>query len=340
MPRLCLYFLTEPERDRWVPGDRMIRPLLRRVLRGVPGIGGVEKVFLNLTMGLDALGADYEVNLPFAQLRGDDWVGVIGRGRYCLQGYTRDNPIVAGVALMTHPSEWPTLFEDYPIARYLQHSKWAADVYRAYFGDRVGEWAVGIDTDRWAPRPLAAARYDFLIYDKIRWNREPLTASLLEPVRETLRRRKLTWTEIRYGAYQEQEFRRLLCESRAMIFLCEHESQGLAYQECLSTDVPILAWDQGFCLDPNRHAWGQPEIPATSVPFFDERCGLRFDHASAFDGQLDTFLERNAHRQFAPRSFVLEQLTLEACARRYLSFFGDTARDSQRSRAHAAASGS
>ena len=30
-----------------------------------------------------------------------------------------------------------------------------------------------------------------------------------------------------------------------MIFLCEHETQGIAYQQALSRNVPILAWDRG-----------------------------------------------------------------------------------------------
>ena len=37
-----------------------------------------------------------------------------------------------------------------------------------------------------------------------------------------------------------------------MIFLVEHETQGIAYQEAMACDVPILAWDQGNWLDPKR----------------------------------------------------------------------------------------
>jgi hypothetical protein len=77
-----------------------------------------------------------------------------------------------------------------------------------------------------------------------------------------------------------------------MIFLCEHESQGLAYQECLACDVPILAWDQGWWLDPNRIRWGTPDVPATSVPYFDSRCGEKFKGIEEFETQLERFLER------------------------------------------------
>jgi glycosyltransferase involved in cell wall biosynthesis len=33
-----------------------------------------------------------------------------------------------------------------------------------------------------------------------------------------------------------------------MVFLCEHETQGFAYQQALSCGVPIIAWDRGGLL--------------------------------------------------------------------------------------------
>src|SRR5215469_7165219 len=100
MSRICLYYRTEPERDRWLLGDRHIRPAIRRLVRGKGGgAAGVAKVFANLCLGLDRLGIAHEVNLPFSQLRPDDRVGVIGVGRSALDGYDRSNPIVAGIGL-------------------------------------------------------------------------------------------------------------------------------------------------------------------------------------------------------------------------------------------------
>src|SRR5215510_7468067 len=273
MSRLCLYYKSEPERDRWVKGDRLIRPLARRVFRGAPMSGGVDKVFTNLRLGLDELGVQYEVNLPFDELCADDRVGVLGRGRTCLDVYDQPNAIVAGVGLMTHPSEWPTLCDEYPVAKYLQHSAWSNSIYQSYFGDRCEIWATGIETEVWKPNGMAKST-DFLLYDKIHWERERLTRELLDPIRQALRSRGLSFEEIRYGSYRPESYRAALARCRAMIFLCEHESQGLAYQECLSSGVPILAWDQGQWLDPDRFKWGTPDVPATSVPYWDGRCGL------------------------------------------------------------------
>jgi hypothetical protein len=318
MSQVCLYYRTAPENDRWLPGDRYVRPLVRRVIRGNPRPGGVDKVFINLCLGFDRLRMPYKVNLPFGKLKNDDLVGVIGRGRYALRGYDRPNPIVAGVALMTHPSEWPTLCEEYPIAAYLQHCNWANDIYKPYFGDRFKVWPVGIDTHSWQPVLLDKKPVDFLVYDKISWNREEMVPRLLAPVRQVLEGRNLTYLELRSGQYTELQYKEALGKCRAMIFLCEHESQGIAYQECLSSGVPVLAWDQGWWLDPNRFAWGQPNVPATSVPYFDGRCGLKFPDIGEFPERLVEFLDLMHSGAFVPRDYVTENLTLEKCSAHYL----------------------
>jgi hypothetical protein len=326
MGRVCLYFVPEPERDRWVPGDRFVRPLIRRVVRGPFRTGGIDKVFINLCLGLDRLGVAYEVNLPFDRLRDDDQVGVVGRCRLALQGYDRPNPIVGGVALMTHPSEWPTLCEEYPVVIYLQHCEWCKVCYEPYYGDRCRIWPVGIDTYCWAPGNLRNRKFDFLIYDKIRWRRETLVPGLLDAVKLELARRNLSFMEIRYGHYNEEQYKEALQNSRSMIFLCEHESEGLACLECLASGVPVLAWDQGRCLDPNRFAWGQPDIPATSVPYFDPRCGLRFRDASDFEDRLAQFLDLERSGAFESRAYVTETLTVEKCSAHYLDFLNEAQR--------------
>ena len=96
----------------------------RRLARGPDPIGGIESVYLNLKKGLDRLGVAYVTNIPYSEIRQGDLVGVIGVGPNCLEGYRKTNPILAGVAVAEHPMQWPTLFEDYPVARYIVHCDW------------------------------------------------------------------------------------------------------------------------------------------------------------------------------------------------------------------------
>jgi glycosyltransferase involved in cell wall biosynthesis len=319
MGRICLTYLPEPERDRWLPGDRWLRPVVRRVVRGRPRPGGLDKVFINLRLGLDRLRIPYEVNQPYGRLRRDDLAGVLGRGRHCMDGYRRREPLVAGIGLMTHPSEWPTLFEDYPVACYLQHCEWSAAIYRRFFGDRCAIWPVGIDTIEWQPdlgrqdRPV-----DFLIYDKGRWEREKFERELLNPIRELMGRLGMTHVVLRYGDYSPAQYRDALARSKAAIFLSSHESQGIACQEAMAAGVPILAWDPGSNLDPERSKWGEAEIPATSIPYFDGRCGMSFADFASFERTLPVFVESLRSGTYAPRDYILEHLTVEKCSRRFV----------------------
>jgi hypothetical protein len=76
-------------------------------------------------------------------------------------------------------------------------------------------------------------------------------------------------------------------------------------------------------LDSERHRWHQKEIPATSVPYFDERCGLRFKDGPEFIARLPEFVERLQGGGFDPRSYILENLTVEKCSRHFVEIVND-----------------
>ena len=110
-------------------------------------------------------------------------------------------------------------------------------------------------------------------------------------------------------------------DCRAMLFTCENETQGIAYNEVLSLGVPILAWDCQQWFDPVRHRFGLDFVPATSVPYFDERCGLKFRGIEDLPERLGQIMELLHAGRFSPRDYVLEHLTLERCAKQYFDLF-------------------
>lgn len=317
MSRTCIFFRKPPPADRWFEGDHRWRAKVRRVIRGRDPIGGIQRVYLNLVKGLQRLGVPFLTNIDYADIREGDRVGVIGAGPQCLDGYAKRNRVLAGVAVVEHPLQWPTLFEDRPVSQYVVHCDWVRAMYERHYGARVCTWAVGIDTEAWKPG-RAERHNDVLIYDKVRWDGDRVRRALLAPLLETLQRSGLTYEMIRYGSYKEEDYRAALHRSKSMLFLCEHETQGLAYQEAMACNVPILAWDPGQWLDTWRFRYGETFVPATSVPFFDARCGLRFKTAVDFPETLGRFVEMARGGHFQPRDYVLENLTLEKCAKDYL----------------------
>lgn len=278
-------------------------------------------MFLNLCAGLDRIGVNYTVN-DFARARGDAGLLACIVGKPFLMERQWRNPILFGAAVYSHPIDDPTLLERLPVRRVLVPGPWMAEMCQPHWGDQVASWPVGIDTDRWSPSSDKVS--DVLLYDKVMWEHDKYELTLIEQIRRALRDRGLSFEEVRYGAYKEEDFRAALSRCRAMVFLCEHETQGIAYQQALSAGVPVLAWDRGGAwLDPSYYPDKVVFGPVTSVPYFDERCGDRFESVEVFPELLDEFWNKLRRESFDPRAFILEHLTLEICAKRYLGHVRD-----------------
>jgi hypothetical protein len=317
-------FYEEPERDRWLPLDRYPRQIIRRLLRGKSRPGGQKRVFLNLCDGFDQLGVPYRINdYRYIQNHLKETACIIGKP-HVLDRVKWKNPILFGAAVFSHPCDAPNLFEQYPIRKMLVPGEWMRQMCKPDYGDRVQAWPVGIDTDYWSPSASQSKDIDILLYDKVRWEHDRYEADLIQPIRDQLAARSLNVAEIRYGSYLEENFHALVQRSKAMIFLCEHETQGIAYQQALSCGVPILAWDRGgFWQDPSYFPHRVQFQPVSSVPYWDDRCGLKFTDFSEFSTQLEIFLEKSEHQLFSPRDYILEHLTLAKCAQQYLEIWKD-----------------
>jgi glycosyltransferase involved in cell wall biosynthesis len=169
--------------------------------------------------------------------------------------------------------------------------------------------------------------YDFLIYDKVYWERDRYEKELIEPIRRELRQQSLRFTEIRYGHYKEEDFHSLLKRSNAMIFLSMNETQGIAYQQALSMDVPILAWDRGgFWQDPSYYPDKVKFGPVSSVPYWNDRCGLKFTETESFQNRLEKFLQMQKEGALRPRQYILDNLTLKKTSEQYLEHIKNIAK--------------
>lgn len=276
------------------------------------------RVFLNLRAGLDLLHVQYRVNdYRYIKKHPKEIACIIGKP-HVLDRIEWKNPIIFGAAVYSHPSDDPDLLNRLPIRKILVPGEWMRKMCEPAWLDKVITWPVGIDTEKWLPTNTNK-KIDILLYDKVRWERGYYEKELIEPIKRTLKAHGLHVTVIRYGYYKEKDYHTLLRDSKAMIFLCEHETQGIAYQQALSCGVPILAWDRGgFWQDPQYYPLRVKYEPVSSVPYWDDRCGTKFKDLSEFPRMLEKFLNRLHGGQFAPRDYILENLTLEKCARQYV----------------------
>jgi hypothetical protein len=314
-------FYEEPDTDRWIKYDRYPRKVFRNLFRGPAPVGGVKRWYLNLVHGLDILGYPYTINNYRSLKKGlQPWALVIGKP-HLIETIPNSVNIIYGPAISSHPTERPFWFDKPNIKHILISCLWFKQMY-----DRdlpvpipITVWPSGIDTDLWKPLETKSFTKTILIYDKIRWDWEKYNRELIVPITNTLKRCGIKIEYIQYGSYKEEQFRGLLGTVDAMIFLCEHETQGFAYLQTLSCNIPIMAWDRkGRWQDPAFYPDKVMFEPVTSVPYWDSRCGQKFKDIGEFNQLFELFWDQTINRNFEPRNYILDNLTLKDRSKQYI----------------------
>lgn len=294
-------------------GRYLYRKSMRKQLRT-----GFYSQFISLCNALQKAGCDVRVNDYRTAKKYPGYpIGVSGYPT-ALKHFPSGHPVIFGPGDFGMPDTFREVAAAKNFRSLICFCDWIADIYREPAQGKLTKWFAGIDTDLWQPGKQSEKNIDYLIYDKIRWDREILIPRLLAPIEQEMVNRKLTYRVLKYGSHAISEYHDLLTRSRSMIFLCEHETQGLAYQEAMAMDVPILAWDDGILKD-NALAMHAPgNIKVTSVPYFAENCGRTFQ-INNFEKQFEIF--HASLRKYRPRDYVSDNLSLEASAKIYLDAY-------------------
>jgi glycosyltransferase involved in cell wall biosynthesis len=321
--------------DRWVPHDRYPRKLIRELLYAT-GVrrrrpSGHRMVYQNLKKGLDRAEIPYRDNdFRYIRRHPDELMCIVGKPHLLFE-YDWPNPIVFGASIFDHPVACSEFWERYAnVQKMLIPGPWMRDMFAEHYPeDRLAVWPVGIDIDEWRPKSPPSEKPDrVLLYDKVRWAHDRYEKVLIEPIRRHLRSQGIEIETLRYGHYFPKDLKAALKRCRAVVFLCEHETQGIAYQQMLASGVPLFAWDRGgYWQDPNFFPDRVRYGPVSSVPYWDERCGMKFGTEDEFLDQFGDFWGRVQASDFTPRDYIVENLTLEKCARWYADIAAEVQED-------------
>ena len=205
----------------------------------------------------------YENNYKLAHANPTYPIGLVGTP-ICIPEWDLPNPAILGPSMYDHPSQNLTLMQDERFKYYILTCEWLRNVFSKVYGDKCVIWHAGISTDEWIDVKGYKKTIDVLIYDKIRWDRKKTTHLFLELVKKDLKEKNISYFVLQYGDITHEAYKDLLSKSRTMIFLCEHETQGIAYQEALASNVPVIAWDHGWWTDSAWPVYSDSPIPATS----------------------------------------------------------------------------
>jgi hypothetical protein len=249
---------------------------------------GPGKVVDNLIKGLDLSGIKYRIN-------SDGDVNLILQNCNRLSGNL--SKCFLGPNICTLPIDNQYVMNMYSYNKLLVPSEWVKNLYKRWIPEeKIEIWPVGIDTDKFTDKSKCEKEYDFLVYFKRRNTQD------LHSVLSKLKENNLTYKVLEYGNYVESEFIDFISKSKYGFVVDNCESQGIAIQEMMSCNLPLIVFDSKEWVDRGD----QFKCESTSVPYWDsERCGVVID-------QIDDFNLSFIDRKYDSRDFITENLSLNS----------------------------
>ena len=205
---------------------------------------------------------------------------------------------------------------------YIQPSEWASQTWQNMGAEEIipiKSFPFPVDTEKFAPEShpqsnstITNTRNNVLVYYKSRSQHE------LNQLKKFIDQQKITnYRLFSYRQrYHENDYLTYLQTCKYGIILGRHESQGFAIEEALSCNVPLLVW--------NAQTMNQEEgcnynaIQCTTIPYWDSKCGEYFHHLSELPAAFQTFQDKLTNNQYNPRQYILDNLSTEKCAERFM----------------------
>jgi len=272
---------------------------------------GPDSVVRSLVAGLQEINVDYNHNPEDDAQIGDvvvvlSDIGMLSRA-INLKRSGQIKLLLAGPNLMIKPSEHNNILSSAEIDRVIVPCDWVRTAYTEQepsLTDHIAMWYAGVDAARWMPAHESARDTNkVLVY----WKTEP--ESFCIEVENTLRKFGFDPVRIRYGAYNQGEYKNILEQVRFAVFISISESQGIALAEAWAMNVPTINWDPETLV-----AHGRVYSECSSCPYLSVATGLRWKNIGEFEtilGNLDSY-------EFSPREWVLNNMTDRVSAKELL----------------------
>jgi hypothetical protein len=200
-------------------------------------------------------------------------------------------------------------------AIYIQPSEWPINFWILYgVSNKSKPLPFGVDTERFNQIKTSEHRNKVFVYHKRRRPDE------LEKIIDLLNKSNVEYKIFDYvHRYDEATYLTFLQESKYGIWLDAHESQGFALQEALSCNVPLLVWNVTSMNQ--EYGFNYNDIPATTIPYWDERCGEFFYKADELESKYQVFISNIDN--YKPRDFIIENLSIEKCEDKLLELINN-----------------
>jgi len=195
---------------------------------------------------------------------------------------------------------------------YVQPSEWANNVWK-YNPNckniRIETLPFGVDVNKFNEIKPIDQRNEVILYYK---RRQPYE---LTNVLNFLKLYNITPKIFSYtNKYDENDYINSLHNAKFCFWLDAHESQGFALEEALSCNVPLLVWNVKSMNQEYQSSYS--DITATTIPYWDERCGEYFTDVQQLESTFNKFITNLSN--YKPREYILNNLTFDICEKKLM----------------------
>lgn len=266
-------------------------------------IEGHFAVTSSILRGCRAIGQDFNYN-PKSLTEVGDHIFILCNPQALLQAITlkregRIKTLIVGPNIFGRPAEGNGILACPEIDWYLPPSEWIRE-WLCQEDIRLKEkmviWYAGVDPTYWAPKNINKKNNKtVLIYAK------HYSQDLYLEVKKLVQAQGWRVKIIKYGSYSIEQYKNILQQCRAAIFLSYSESQGIALAECWAMDVPTLVWEKGEILLYGKF------VSSSGAPYLTNYTGRSWKTLSELDYLLKNFDEIS--QSFSPRKWILDYMT-------------------------------
>lgn len=277
--------------------------------KNIPKYGGHHAVTRSVVEGLQKIGVDVNYNPSFFKTHKIVYVpGGINGLKYAifLKKFGFIKYLIAGPNLFISPSE-NKIIKNKELDIIIVNSVWVKDFFienEPKLLNKIKILPAGVDANFWMPDGNKKNNKNILIYYK-----RP-TKKLFFELKQFLENKNFNVETIYCGNYTIDRYKQALNRNYCLIHLVEQESQGLSLSESWSMNVPTFVWNPGIFY------WDGKNYDASSAPYLNESTGKFFINLQNF---IEIYNQNYLENKFAPREWLLNNLSDEKCAEKLLS---------------------
>lgn len=244
--------------------------------------------------------------------------------------------LIAGPNISILPSENTRILCNPLIDRILVPSEWSKEAHiqsEPSIIDKIRIWPAGVSIPKefndfstnsvninGVNNTSSQSRQNEQRESKILIFKKQVPDSLSQGVIQELEKLGIAFDIIEYGSFNQSTYFNFLKQCRAMIYLQEVESQGIALQEAWSFNVATYVWNKGVFTYPDTNITVSGKV---SAPYLTEEAGMFFSDLNEFKANISVFLARLNSVEFQPRKYCTEHLSDQVSVNIYMNILNE-----------------